>query len=86
MKKVTDCSDMSTDSKDSTSDPPRHEDIPPGALKHKLCKEELKKRWKLTVVLKKVLLERLELAFKNKLTLAATNANKKQVGNKMNGF
>ena len=80
---------MSTDSEDSTSDPPRHEDIPPDALK-KLevsdLKEEMNKRGKLTVGLKKVLLERLELALKNKVSLANTTANKNQVENKMNGF
>ena len=46
----------------------------------------MKKRGQSTVGLKKVLLERIELALKNKLTLAATAANKKQAGNKMNGF
>ena len=38
------------------------------------------------VGIKKVLLERLELALKNKVSLANTTANKKQVENKMNGF
>ena len=37
------------------------------------------------MVIKKVLLERLKLAFKNKVPLAAKTANKKQVGNKMIG-
>ena len=89
MKEFTYCSDMSTDSEYSTSDPPRHEDILPDALKKlkvSYLKEELNKRGQLTVGIKKVSLERIELSLKNKVPLAATTANKKQVGNKMNGF
>ena len=80
---------MSTDSEDSTSETQIHEDIPPDALKKlKLSdlKEELKKLGQSTVGLKKVLLERLELALNNKVPLAVTTANKKQVGYKINGF
>ena len=33
MKEVTDCSDMTTDSEDSTSKTTRYDDIPPDALK-----------------------------------------------------
>ena len=78
------CSNFSTDSEDSMSDPPRHEGIPPDSLKKlkvSYLKEEMNKRGKLTVGLKKVLLERLELALKNKVPLAATTDNKNQVGN-----
>ena len=89
MKEVTDCSDMETDSEDSTSEPPIHEDIPPDTfynLKVSDLKDELKKQEQSTVGLNKVLRERLELALKNKVPLDATKSNKKQVGNKMNVF
>ena len=84
MKEITDCSDVSTDSEDSTSKPPRHEDIPPNKLnklKVSYLKEDLKKRGQLTVGLKKLLLERLEFALKNKGTVDATTDNKRQIGN-----
>ena len=84
VKEVTDCSNVSTDSEDSMSKPPIHEDIPPDAMKKlkvSYLKEEINKRGKSTVVIKKVILERLEIALKNKVPLDATTANKKQVGN-----
>ena len=80
VKEVTDYSDMPNDSEDSTSDPPRNEDIPPDAfrkLKVLDLKEELKKWKQLTVGFKKVLLERLELSLNNKVPLSATTPNKK---------
>ena len=89
LKEVTDCSDIPTDSEDSTSKPPRHEDIPPDSLsklKVSYFKEELKKHGQSTVGLSKVLLERVKLSLKNKVPLATITANKNQVGNKMNGF
>ena len=52
-------------------------------MKVSYLKEKLKKRGQLTVGLKKVLLERLKLVLKNKVPLAATAANKKQVENNL---
>ena len=82
MKEVTDCSDISTDYEDITSNTPRHEYIPPDALKKfklSYLKEDLKKRGQSMVGLNKVLLEILELALKNKVPLDATNSNKNKL-------
>ena len=89
MNKVTDCSEISTDSEDSTTNLPRHEHIPPDALnklKSSYLKEKLKKRGQWTVGINKVLLEILELSMNKKVTLAATTANKNLVMNNMNSF
>ena len=69
---------MSTYSEDSTIKPPRHEEIPPDALnKLKVSgwKEDLRKQGQSTLGIKKVLLEVLKPAFKNKVSLDATTSN-----------